>query len=70
MSKEFYNYILPVLCGRKKRIRREYSRIALIMELLLMTAMTSKNFSQKNLPFYRKISDNIINPNYFFALST
>jgi len=33
-------------------------------------AMTIKNFSQKNLPFYGKISDNIINPNYFFALST
>ena len=36
----------------------------------IIPAMTIKNFSQKNLPFYGKISDNIINQNYFFALST
>ncbi len=36
MSKESYKYILPILYDREKRIRRKYSRIVLIMELLLM----------------------------------
>lgn len=33
--------------------------------LPISSALTIKNFSQKNLPFYGKISDNIINHNYF-----
>ena len=40
----------------------------LIVKMIFLTALTIKNFSQKNLPFYGKISVNIINQKLFFRI--
>ena len=37
------------------------------LPLLWQTALTLKNFSQKNLPFYGKMRDNRIDPKTIFS---